>query len=700
MLRDDADAELRRLAAGALEDIDPPVPVLRAALTDPDRQRRLWAIGALIEKGPEGHEALSALILALQKDDDAAVRAGAALVLGKLGTVAREAGAVLIERLRDPIPRVREAAALALGLIGPGVEGAAPALAQALADSDSGVGEASATALGNLGPGAEGAVPVLAGFLKGADAGRRGRAVNVLARIGVLARGATPELLEALHDPDITVRRDACRALVSVGPQATAPQPILVEALRCRETPIDTQVRAWAGLSLAAAGAASLPALPALLDALQDEAENVRACAGIALGQLGPGAVPALVKALEHLHPNVRGGSALALGSLGAGARRAVPGLSRSLHDEDPHVASAAALALGRIASALQLQQEPSDLPALQDVQAILDGERPTAPGSPEETQWLSATKQVRTATAALVTAQRAHLFDRLLASSWGVSLIALASGIMALLGLWSMLLLLRPLRLLRLGELMQRLPHVHVPVLAGNVELSFNHLLLLSFFQYRPRALDAWVKHCRDTLRKNFDQQRVVREHAALVPAPVVLDGQLLPAPEPRRLGAAFAGQRGCLLIAGESGSGKTGLACRIAQWALADDPARRLCSHPMLPVLLDAGTDLTVPSGPSANTALTEIVRGRLQVLVGPENPVSAPLLDALLRQRRVLVIVDCFSEMSATDRDLLRPGRADFPVHALVVASRREEALDGVPRCVVQLPALGHGNAQTAA
>jgi len=35
--------------------------------------------------------------------------------------------------------------------------------------------------------------------------------------------------------------------------------------LRCRETPIDTQVRAWAGLSLGVIGPPALDALSALL---------------------------------------------------------------------------------------------------------------------------------------------------------------------------------------------------------------------------------------------------------------------------------------------------------------------------------------------------------------------------------------------------------------------------------------------------
>jgi HEAT repeat protein len=55
--------------------------------------------------------------------------------------------------------------------------------------------------------------------------------------------------------------------------------------------------------------------------------------------------------------------------------------------------------------------------------------------------------------------------------------------------------------------------------------------------------------------------------------------------------------------------------------------------------------------------------------------------------LRRRRVLVIVDHFSEMPDATRQEMRPGQPEFPANALVVTSRLEERLGGVSPTTVE-------------
>jgi hypothetical protein len=55
--------------------------------------------------------------------------------------------------------------------------------------------------------------------------------------------------------------------------------------------------------------------------------------------------------------------------------------------------------------------------------------------------------------------------------------------------------------------------------------------------------------------------------------------------------------------------------------------------------------------------------------------------------LRRRRVVVLVDHFSEMPEATRQAIRPGHSEFPVNALIVTSRLEERLDSVPRATVK-------------
>jgi HEAT repeat protein len=684
LLLRDSDPEVRAAATYALEAIEPPVLFLTGALSAPDPERRLWAVRGLIDQGAAARLAMPALVRVVQQDDDPAVRAGAALALGKIGPVARSAGPALIESLKDSSSRVRAAAALAVGLIGPACGDAGQPLAEALEDEDPAVVEAAATALGNLGPAARQAVPVLARQLASDQLVLRRRAVNVLARIGPAVQDAIPELLALLTERDGTIRRDACRALVSAGPQATAPLPALIEALRSREIEVDTQVRAWAALSLAEVGPTASSALTPLLETLHDPDASVRSAAVLALGKLGPTAVPALVRGLDDLDPAIRMGCAQALGVMGFGARRSLDVLAKATRDEDPRVGLAAGTSLGRIALALQVQQ---DTEALQSLEAILQGmqqTKPTLATTADEKQWHAAVTQLSEAVAALSTVRQAHWLDRLLQNPWIVTAAGIGLYCCVLLVVWSLLLWLRPLTLLQISERLEGLPRIRIPVFLGSIEAPVSDLLLLRFFQHRPRVLDAWVARSRPAWQRHFNQQQIVQERSVHVPLPLTLDGQPLSAPGPRELGQVFAHGPGCLLIRGEGGTGKTSLACRLAQAAMADSPKERLCDHAMLPALIDR--DL-LPADAGLVRSLTETLSSQVRNWADEERAISPDLLEALLRRRRLLVIVDRFSELSAPQGEMFRPTRTDFPIHALIVASRHDVPFDGMPRSVVE-------------
>ena len=144
----------------------------------------------------------------------------------------------------------------------------------------------------------------------------------------------------------------------------------------------------------------------------------------------------------------------------------------------------------------------------------------------------------------------------------------------------------------------------------------------------------------------------------------------------------AVFGTGTGRLLIWGEGGAGKTSIACRIARWAMADAPEQRPAPHRMLPVLIERELDFEVGEG---KDPFTETVRGDLEKLI--EAQVSDDLLAALLKRRRVLVIVDHLSEMTEATSQRVRPDVPNFPAAALVVTSRLEERLGDVPKSSLQ-------------
>ncbi len=99
--------------------------------------------------------------------------------------------------------------------------------------------------------------------------------------------------------------------------------------------------------------------------------------------------------------------------------------------------------------------------------------------------------------------------------------------------------------------------------------------------------------------------------------------------------------------MIWGEGGAGKTSLACTLAQWAMSDNETQRLSKHRMLPVLIEQELD----------NPLKETIGGQLQALISEAQAIDNDLLTNLLRQRRILVIVDHFSEMGEATRNKIQ-------------------------------------------
>jgi hypothetical protein len=219
--------------------------------------------------------------------------------------------------------------------------------------------------------------------------------------------------------------------------------------------------------------------------------------------------------------------------------------------------------------------------------------------------------------------------------------------------------------------------------------------VLLMGFFHYHRRVLDAWVNVHAPAVRENFGQLNTVKDRAAYVPMPLMLyDGvneQELFEPHVEDFREFFQQSATVLLIRGEAGVGKTSLACQLAASALHSDPQLRLCSHPILPVLLE--DDLVTSPGQDANTILIDAVSAALSNLVNTSQPLSADLVGQLLRQRRILLVVDHLSGMGEETRTLIKPQRDGFPAKLLIITSSLSEQFQFganvqyiVPQCLV--------------
>ncbi|NEU72804.1 NACHT domain-containing protein [Hassallia byssoidea VB512170] len=608
-----------------------------------DIQKRSNQINALIKRGSP--DAIVELKKAL-KDSNQEMRSYATDGLRSIGTGAEAALPDLIETLKkDPDKDVRAGAVRAIRAIAP--EAGVPAFIRAFKqDSDARVRELAAQALGEVPTKAKQAIPdLIEALLNNPKLDVRKGAAEALAKIE-LHQDAVPNLRKALKDTSWQVRRSAAEALGNIGAEASSAVPDLIAALK------------------------------------KDRNYTMRRSAAEALGNIGmkaSSAVPQLIAALKDENFKVRGSAAEALGKMGVEASSAMPNLVINLKDENKDVRRKTVTALSQIGLSLKTKASDNQLSISELNRGISPLETALKiveePKNKFSTEDMEKIKQVLNL---LNSKKTEHLFINQILKNplvWAVGIyFILLFGIF-----W-----LRPLWLLKIDKFLKPIGF-KVPVVG--TEISLNFLLLL--LKDHPRVLDAWVAAHLKSVREEFQEKDTISNRNVHISIPVIQNGKTVAQINGKDLHASFKKHRGCLLIQGEGGVGKTSLACQIAKWAMSEDEAERLCQHPMLPVLIEEELDLQSAEDTqvAAKQALMAAIRGQVQDLTNQAEPPSSELLELLLRQRRILVIVDHFSEMSEATRKAIRPESPDFPINALIVTSRFQEKLGGVTKTTLK-------------
>ena len=297
----------------------------------------------------------------LMDDEDALVRETAAEALGSVGVSSPEVVKALIEALDDPEKDVREKAARALAGLQPPPKDATAALAQAMRQHPESRGPMVA-ALADVAAPAPGVVGALVDLLKGGEDGppprTREDAARALGHRGEAAAEAVPHLAALVADQgeDKDLRIEAANALGAIGPQAKS----AADELSTMASEGDPLGRPSAVLALWRIERNTEDTLAALTDLTKHDSYRVRRRAALAIGKMGPAAAPAiptLVDLMENMKPPSGAGVWMffaesagmkALASLGAPAVEVLTG-RLTAPDADYRTRSLAATALGRI---------------------------------------------------------------------------------------------------------------------------------------------------------------------------------------------------------------------------------------------------------------------------------------------------------------------------------------------------------------
>src|SRR5262245_27145675 len=296
------------------------------------------------------------------KSADAAARQKAATALWQIGAAAGAATPALLEAARDVDPHVRAAAVKALGRTSQDTQDAVPVLTEGLKDDHTEVRAAAATSLAEIwrtaSKGRSGAVRAPAGARA---EGRGNPGVNPRQVVPLppshegLAREAVPLMTAALRDTDVRVRACAAEALAETGPLAEPAVPDLVQLL---QEDTDSTVRLQATLALANAGPGAKAAIPVLVEKLHGEkVDGVRVNTAVALGMIRSSpetVVPALVQTfLTDEHPDARSAAMVSIGQFGPEAVIAIPLLREAAEDPKNQRSAEATQNINRLLSFL-----------------------------------------------------------------------------------------------------------------------------------------------------------------------------------------------------------------------------------------------------------------------------------------------------------------------------------------------------------
>ena len=210
---------------------------------------------------------------------------------------------------------------------------------------------------------------------------------------------------------------------------------------------------------------------------------------------------------------------------------------------------------------------------------------------------------------------------------------------------------------------------------------IGVHKLLLLELFAYSDRTLNSWTRKSKARVQR--ESQEWMESSRSYVPIPVCIDGRWVTRPGIVDFATITCLDRFLVAISGEGGVGKTTLARCLCAWANDDGPGTALFRHPILPVCVN------FPAAKAGdNSSLVGIIQGHVQALLAANEDLDAVFFEKLLRSRRIMVVLDDYSDVDLEKIAGSDPAIPGFCINALIITSRQTQSLGGVHCTRVQI------------
>ena len=549
---------------------------------------------------------------------------------------------VLLELLSNDNPEIREQSARSLGDIKPSLHSSIPKLLETLNnDQEIKVRQAAAISLGKIGAVGEQAIISICSSLESKDQLQISSAFQAIKSIGPIADCAIPKLIKIISRDDSIIREEAIKTIGIFGKDAAGVVPDLIKIIDDRN--------------------------------LYIMSSTIRS-----LGDIGPAAsqaVPSLIKLLdERIEPYVDE-TIRTLGKIGYQSYPAIPALINILEQPGNNYKEATVETLVIIATDAR---DSGSVALIDDVRIILNALNRHPELSTPKYEKGEHIKTVARSLEFLELSIKDSILDRIITIQknlpWGIKAIEILIIIYII---WVVILyiivLFAPFLITKLHN---SLSGIEIGVKHGFIQtkMPVRRFLYLNNLLGKRRVLNSWIRHHISNARQNFQNKQTVKQRETHVDLPVSVNGEIKEFLRATDIKSLVKTDIFSILIHGEGGSGKTHLACHIAKWCMNRNKELNLFKHLSIPIIIEDD----IPNSDNPQEAIMSTISGQLRQIVGSPNKIPYPLLIRLIESKRVLVIVDHFSEMTESTVTTLKNLFETSVINALIVTSRIDEKL----------------------